>query len=117
MTDNPYSAAMERAQKEATKKGHDLGEWKAKEDGKGYRVVCNRCGGELTISGDKKLFLIGADPYMSLDFCPGDNPELMKAIDKEWSRQLAKCYAFLLRKATERRARERASRHLINKTP
>ena len=104
--DNPYAKAMERVNKEASDQGHILGDWKPEEERARFLAVCDRCGGELTVSGKPKFIAIGADPYMSLDFCPGDDPELMKAIDEELSRRLAKCYALLIRKAQEKRARE-----------
>jgi len=106
MTDNPYANVIERAQTEATRKGHELGDWKPRENRQGYVAICEHCGGELTVSGTPSLFLVGADPYMSLDFCPGGDPELMKAIDEELTRRLAKCYALLLKKAQEKRERE-----------
>lgn len=106
MTKNPYANVMERAWKKASDKGHELGAWKPREEGQGFVTTCDRCGGKLTVSGESKMVLVSSDPFMGLDFCPGDNSELMKAIDKKMARRLAKCYALLIRKAQEKREGE-----------
>ena len=106
MTENPCTSVMERAWKEASDKGHELGDWEPREESQGFVATCDRCGGKLTVSGESKMVLVGSDPFMGLDFCPGDNSELMKAIDEEMARRLAKCYALLIRKAQEKRGRE-----------
>ena len=106
MTENPYANVMERAWKEASDKGHELGDWKPREEGQGFVASCERCGGQLTVSGESKMFLVFSDPFMGLDFCPGDNPDLMRAVDEELAQRLAKCYALLIRKAQEKRERE-----------
>ena len=59
MTKNPYENVMERARKNTTDKGHELGDWEAREDGQGFVAICDRCGGKLTVSGESKMFLVG----------------------------------------------------------
>jgi len=58
-------------------KATSFGNWKARDEGLGFVATCDRCGGKLTVSGESKLFLVFSDPFMGLDFCPGDNPDLM----------------------------------------
>ena len=113
MTENPYENGMERAWKYASDKGHELGDWKPREEGQGFVATCDRCGGKITISGEPNRILVGGlDPYMSLDFCPGNNPELMKAIDDEWTSRLADVIGYLLSRRRERMLKDQAESNM-----
>ena len=59
MTENPYTNVMERARREASDKGHELGEWKQRDARKGNVAICDRCGGKITVSGEPNRILMG----------------------------------------------------------
>lgn len=93
--DSPYTGLMQKAWDKTSGKGHVLSEWKPLGE-RGYISVCSRCKGKLTILEDPKINLIGSDPFMGLDFCPADDPELMERIFSEWCDMVARVYTLIL---------------------
>ncbi len=104
MKENLIKTWSERAYQEAIEAGHTLGDWEQIEQNL-LVVVCSKCGGEITVNGPDKSLSVRKDHFMSQEQCPGDDPELMAAIEERMGKALARVYALLLSTAKERKGK------------
>ncbi len=103
---------LDRETEKMTGKGHIMSGWILTDNLKYYTATCQKCHGVVYISNEDQwegprgnsIGIIGHDYLTSQEFCPADDPELMKRLDDDWSRRLGNVANILFELAMRKEA-------------